>query len=408
MRETNSAMTSHGDLNAPVLDFDPFSKEFMGDPHPSYELLRESGAVCWLPKYRVWAMGRYADVASAFEDWKTYSSAHGTGLSHFGKEKPWRAPSIIVEADPPLHTASRSALVRVLSPVELRKRKPIFMQDAETLINGLLDRGEFDAVTELAEIYASKMMGDSLGIPVEGREEFIIKYGAMATAALGPRNWIFEKVIKDLPSVSKWIAKSCERSTLAPGGFGALLYEASDRGELSADDAGLLIRSTLTAGIDNVILALGNMILALARNPAQWEKLQNDPTLWRTAFDEAMRYDTPVQLFFRTTTRTVTVGNVEIGADEKVALFMGSANRDPRKWERPTEFDITRNTNGHLALGGGIHACVGQMMARLEAECVLMALLKRVKTIELAGEPEPLFNNLVKGYHSIPVRVTLQ
>ena len=97
---------------------------------------------------------------------------------------------------------------------------------------------------------------------------------------------------------------------------------------------------------------------ALARRPA--------PA--RTAFDEVLRWETPVQTFFRTTSRAVEIGGVTIGADEKVLLFLGAANRDPRKWEAPDQLDIGRNTAGHVALGQGIHVCVGQMIARLEAE----------------------------------------
>lgn len=394
--------------NAPSLAIDPFSRDFVTNPYSYVETLLEAGPAFWLSKYEIWGIARYAEVRASFEDWQTYSSAHGVGFSNFSKEKPWRAPSIISEADPPLHTQSRSALMKVLSPVTIRKLKQKFMEEATAIVDALLHKQEFDAVTELAEVYAGRMMGDSLGIPVEGRSEHLIKYGRMAVATFAPRNWIFETIVRDPAPTLDWIAACCERGALAPGGLGAQIYEASDRGEIPADHAKLLVRSLLTAGIDNVVLSLGNMIHALALHPAQWKLLRDDPSLWRSAFDETLRYEAPVQLFFRTTQRPATVGGIAIESGEKVALFMGAANRDPRKWVKPDEFDIRRDTQGHLGLGAGIHACVGQMMARLEAECIVSALLKRVISIELTADPVAQVNSNTKGYSSLPVRVNLQ
>lgn len=408
MSEVRSAASDGHQLAAIDLDIDPFARDFVNDPYPYHDTLREIGPAFFLGKYGIWGIARYAEVRSAFEDWQTFSSAYGVGFSNFRKEKPWRPPSIISEADPPLHTQSRSALMKVLSPPAMRKLKQKFMEEATNLVDLLLNKQEFDVITDLAEVYVGKMMGDTLGIPVEGRKEHLIKYGRMAVATFAPRNWIFEEIVCDPQPTLEWIAGCCERSSLAPGGFGEQIYQASDRGEIPTDHAKLLVRSLLTAGIDNVVLSLGNTILALARHPAQWKMLRDDPSLWRSAFDETLRYESPVQLFFRTTERPANVGGIEIPTGEKVVLFMGAANRDPRKWTNPNEFNIRRDTQGHLGLGGGIHACVGQMMARLEAECILSAFLKRVISMELTGEPVAQPNSNTKGYASVPVRVTLQ
>jgi cytochrome P450 len=118
-----------------------------------------------------------------------------------------------------------------------------------------------------------------------------------------------------------------------------------------------------------------------------------------------IRFESPVQTFFRTTTREVDVGGVRLGDNDKVLLFLAAANRDPRKWERPGEFDITRRAAGHVGFGAGIHGCVGQAVARLEAELVLGALARRVEAIEIVGEPVRRFNNTLRGLASLPVNV---
>jgi 4-methoxybenzoate monooxygenase (O-demethylating) len=112
-----------------------------------------------------------------------------------------------------------------------------------------------------------------------------------------------------------------------------------------------------------------------------------------------------VQIFFRTTTTATELGGERIGEGEKVLMFLAAANRDPRKWERPDEYDIGRRTVGHVGFGSGIHACVGMALARLEGECVLAALAKRVARMELADEPRRRFNNTLRGLESLPLRL---
>jgi cytochrome P450 len=133
--------------------------------------------------------------------------------------------------------------------------------------------------------------------------------------------------------------------------------------------------------------------------------LRDDPALARSAFEEAVRCESPVQTFFRTTTEEVVVDGVAIPAGEKVLMFLGAANRDPRRWSDPDRFDIRRNTTGHVGFGGGIHGCVGQLIARLEGEIVLSKLARRVRSIELTDEPEVHLNNTLRGWSTVPVRV---
>jgi cytochrome P450 len=206
------------------------------------------------------------------------------------------------------------------------------------------------------------------------------------------------------PIVS-WIISRCQRAALAPGGLGAQIYAAADAGELTEDEASLLVRSFLTAGLDTTVVGLGNALFCFAQHPEQWQRLRQEPTLARAAFDEVLRYESPVQTFFRTTTCPVEVAGVQLGEGEKVLLFLAAANRDARRWENPDRFDITRQASGHLAFGVGIHGCVGMAVARLEAEIVLSLLARKVEAIELDGEPERRLNNTLRGLARLPIRV---
>jgi cytochrome P450 len=131
--------------------------------------------------------------------------------------------------------------------------------------------------------------------------------------------------------------------------------------------------------------------------------LREDPTLARAAFEEAIRFESPVQTFFRTTTRAVQIGGIEIDEGQKILMFLGAANRDPRQWESPEQYDIGRRTVGHVGFGAGIHMCVGQMLARLEGEVMLSALARKVELIEITGEPKRRYNNTLRGLSSLPV-----
>jgi len=144
----------------------------------------------------------------------------------------------------------------------------------------------------------------------------------------------------------------------------------------------------------------------LARFPQQWQKLRQDPGGFaRAAFEEAIRLESPVQTFFRTTTRATELGGAPIDADRKVLVFLGAANRDPRQWRDPDSYEIERKNIGHVGFGAGIHVCVGQLLARLEGEVVLQSLARRVSRLELAGEPERRFNNTLRGLKRMPLRL---
>jgi cytochrome P450 len=202
------------------------------------------------------------------------------------------------------------------------------------------------------------------------------------------------------------VAEQCQRANLAPEGFGGCIHAHVDSGAITETEAPLLVRSLLSAGIDTTVNGIGAAVYCLARFPDQFARLRADPTLARNAFEEAVRYESPVQTFFRTTTREVELAGVSLGEGKKVLMFLGAANRDPRRWDNPDHYDITRRTAGHVGYGSGIHMCVGQLVARVEGEVMLAALARKVGKIEITGEPKRLYNNTLRGLESLPIRMS--
>jgi cytochrome P450 len=286
----------------------------------------------------------------------------------------------------------------------MKKLWATFEADAVVLVDRLVERGTFDAIKDLAEVYPLKVFPDAAGLDADGREN-LLPYGNMAFNAFGPRNDLFHQAMANAEPVVSWIMSKCQRAALAPGGLGAQIYAAADAGELDEHEASLLVRSFLTAGLDTTVVGLGNALFCFAQHPEQWRRLRQDPSLARAAFDEVLRFEAPVQTFFRTTTRAVEVTGVRLGEAEKVLLFLAAANRDARRWEDPDCFDITRRATGHLAFGVGIHGCVGMAVARMEGEIVLSLLARQVQSIELDGAPERRLNNTLRGLARLPVRV---
>jgi 4-methoxybenzoate monooxygenase (O-demethylating) len=400
-----TATAARTSTQAPILDADPFSTAFMDDPYPGYRAMREAAPVQWSPQYGCYVVARHDESQRVLSEWQAFSSAAGVGLANFNKETPWRPPSIVLEADPPLHTRTRTVLARTMTPGIVRQLRERFEREAEALVDRILDMRELDGIADFGEQYPTKVFPDAVGLPEQGREN-LLPYGSMVFNSFGPRNALTEAAFVNADAVRGWIMANCTRAALSPDGLGAMIYAGVDTGELTEDEAAMLVRSFLSAGVDTTVNAFGNLLWCLATWPDQWRKLHDNPGLARNAFEEGLRYESPAQCFFRTTTGDVEIGGVAIGADEKIAAFMGSANRDPRRWENADSFDIERKVVGHLGFGAGIHGCVGQPIARLEGEAVFAAFARKVKTVELVAEPTRSYNNVLRAFASLPLRVT--
>lgn len=390
--------------SAPRLDIDPFCPEFLADPYADHARMRDAGPLVHLTRYGIYAMARHEQVFAALNDWKTFSSARGVGIQDFAKEAPWRPKSIVLEADPPLHDRTRRVLQRVMSPAATRRLRDAFRDKAVALVDRLVAKRRIEVVGELAEAFPLEVFPDAVGLTPVGREN-LLPYSTMVFNSFGPRNAIFQSSIRATEPVLAWIHAQCARGACAAGGFAADIWAAHDAGEISAEEAAILVRSLLTAGLDTTVNGFANAVLAFATHQEQWSLLLRDASLIKPAFDEVLRWESPVQTFFRTTTRGVEVAGTTMPEGAKVLLFLGAANRDPRRWPEPDRLLVQRRPTGHVALGSGIHVCVGQLVARLEAEVLFEALAERVAEFVLMAAPERKPNNTLRSLSRLDVRL---
>jgi cytochrome P450 len=391
-------------MSVPALAIDPFDEGFLRDPAIHHGALRDAGPVVWLEPIQCFAMARHAEVSAALADHATFCSGRGVGLADFAREAPWRPPSLLLETDPPLHDRTRGLMNKIVSLKALQALRPTWSARAHEFAERLGAQRRFDAVTDLGEAYPMLVFPDTVGVPEEGRD-CLLRYAAAVFNAFGPRNAIFDEGEAAAADAVGWVAHACRRESLAAGSWGAAIHAAAADAGCSEAEAERLVRSLLSAGVDTTVNGIGIMMLAFASFPEQWAKLRAEPKLARRALDESLRWDSTVQTFFRTTTRVVDVAGATIPEGAKVLLFLAAANRDPRRWDDPERFDLGRATSGHVGFGHGIHQCLGQMVARLEAELVLEALIPRVAEIRLDGAPVRRLNNTLHALASLPVEI---
>ncbi|NNE53742.1 MAG: cytochrome P450 [Sulfitobacter sp.] len=387
----------------PILDVDPYDTDNLTQ-RTYFEALRAQGPFAYIPRYGVLACGGYAVTREVFSDHERFVSSRGVGLSDFGLEEPWRPASIILEVDPPYHTKTRRVIMRALSPKVVRELRDAFKADAERLIDSLLAKEEIEAVTDIAEAFPTKVFPQAVGIK-EPDARMLVEFGAIVFNAIGPDNDLRNRAMARNKDIMPWILDRCSRAQLTSDGIGALFYAAADAGEISEHEAGMLVRSLLSAGVDTTVTGIGNALWCLATHPEQYARLKEDPDgMALPAFEETLRFTSPVQAFFRTAALKTEVAGIPIEEGTKILCVLGSANMDPDHWDRPEVFDISRKTVGHLALGAGIHVCVGQNIARAEGQAILRALAERVDRIEIAGEPTWRPNNAIHALDRLPLR----
>lgn len=391
--------------DVPVWDIDPYDPAILASPQEYYAQLRKFGPFVYLERYAMLACGNYAEVREVFSDWERFPSSRGVGLTDFSLEPPWRPPSIVLEVDPPYHSKTRAVLQRALSPRALNDMKTMMQEQARILVDQLLQLGEFDAIAEMAETFPTTVFPKAVGLQQPDRRK-LVDYGSMVFNALGPDNAIRQTAMASAADIVPWITEQCQRENLSADGFGASIYDAADSGEISPEEAGMLVRSLLSAGIDTTVSALGNAMYCLASHADQFDLIRESPQLVRPAFEEVLRLTSPVHSFCRTAGADTKVSGIRIEANTKILCVLASANLDDKQWPDPTRFDVNRKTIGHLALGAGIHMCVGQNVARAEAQALLTELASRVASIEITGTPVARPNNAMQSLASLPVRIT--
>lgn len=389
----------------PVLDDDPFSWDILENPVPFQARLREA-PVSYLSKYDVYAVGRFDEVRAALANWQQLISGKGVGL-----DKPWRTLGLL-ETDPPAHDAPREVIAATMSVRALEGMKDRCREVAESVLDKLFADApsgaviEIDGHRDIGHAFPLAFFPEAAGLQSDNRED-LIAYADHVFNCGGPRNDIRIAGEARAEELGEWAMAQCQRDAVLPNSFGSEIWAAADRGEVLADRAALLTRSLISAGLDTTVFSISGMMYAFATHPEAWEKVRDNPGLVRLAFEELVRWESPTKGDFRRTDGDVTIGDVTIPDGSQVYVSLGAANRDPRRWENPDEFDLDRDPSGHLGFGMGVHHCVGQHVARMEAATLFEAFIPRVRSIELAGPTVRHHNNTLRGWASVPLRLTL-
>jgi 4-methoxybenzoate monooxygenase (O-demethylating) len=392
-------------LDPPAFEWDPWTIENLVDPYPMNHALRETAPVVWLPKYNMYAVGRHEECKVVLSDYSRFMTSAGITMYDIRKAGLYRIPSRLLEVDPPLHTNIRSVVTRVMSPLIIRRMRDVFDTQAQQIAKEVLAKGDFEAVNEVTEPYVISAFPAAVGVKLERKAALAI--AEMRFNQSGPHNEIYRKAMEEAEPFLEWYEEACQRSNVVPGSIADLLFEAEEAGELDEGVASNIVRTFVGGGVDSTISAIGHTLCNLARNPDQFALVKADLKKIRPAFEEAIRMDTPFQYSWRTTTRDTHLGDYRLASDTKVTVFFGSANRDPRRWDNPDRYDISRDTaGGYLGFGVADHNCIGQMIARFEADAILTAIVRGAKTIEFTSEPTYRPVNQMRMPGRVPLRVT--
>jgi 4-methoxybenzoate monooxygenase (O-demethylating) len=384
----------------PEFDTDPFSHESVRNANAVDDRLRELAPVVKLPGEDILMLARFEHVSSGLKDWKTFSST----------SRPWHDPNsvrpeLLLTDDPPKHTHVRSVVANALSPKAMNQMAEAFRADARQIVSNLRRReGDvIDVAADITQAFVYKVLPDLIGLPEKGREH-MYAFGNMVWATMGPMNALFYEAMQDTDEVIKWAGAVCKRENLSAGSLGMAMYEAADRGEITAAEAELLVGILLSAAADTTVLTLANTIRAFSEFPDQYQLVRSEPKLARAAFEESLRWDSPSRMAGRIAQVDVEIDGYTIPAGTRCGLMFAAANRDPRRWEDPYRFDVRRPNTGHLGFGFGVHACVGRVLALLEADALITAIAESITAFEPAGEVEPWMTTIGHGPAKLPVK----
>jgi cytochrome P450 len=385
----------------PTYDGDLFCDESLAWPYEHYRAIRDLGPVVQLTAHDLLAVGRYAEVRQVLGEPDTFCSGEGVGLNPIVNQM---AKGNTLMSDGELHRVQREVIGRPLRPKALAELQPGLQELTDALVDQLVQRGSFDAVTELAQPLPTNWVPDLLGWPGDARVH-LLDWASASFDTLGPANERFLAAVDGMAEMMQFARDVVASGDLAEGSMAAGVVRAVEQGEITAEQCPAMLTAYLAPSLDTTISAIGNAIWLLASNPDQWALLRADPTRVKNAFNEAVRLESPLSSFTRLTTRTTSLGGVEVPAGARVLVMYASANRDERRWERADRFDVNREVSAHLGFGHGVHACAGMGLARLEGNAVLSALARKVERLEV-GNPTRKLNNLIRSFAHLPVTVT--
>ncbi|OMB98684.1 cytochrome [Mycobacterium sp. NS-7484] len=392
--------------------FDPFSEDFFNGPYETYRRMREEAPVYYNADYDFYALTRHADVAAAFKDFETYSSAYGVDLAmvRTGQKVPAK---MIISMDPPEHRHMRSLVNKVFTPRAIGALNDMVEQQIDRYLGGV-DPSGFDVVSDFSAYFPVEVITTMLGVPPESRQQVRLWIDASLHRDPGQIE-MSESGIEAMAQTWLLYYDLIKQRRAEPrddmiSGLIAAEIERED-GELTrlrnSEIAGF---ATLLggAGAETVTKLVGAAVVMFGRHPDQWQRLRADRSKVPAAIEELLRYEAPAQYNVRRSQREIELHGVTIPAGKPVFLVGGSANRDPDAWTDPDTFDIDRNRTEaqNLGFGYGIHSCLGAALARLECGIALNKLLDFMPRYEVDWDRcERVSMQNVAGWAHVPVRV---
>lgn len=399
-------------MGDPVVDLsDPRSFQ-SGFPHASFVWLRREAPLYWHAATSrtpddegFWVLSRHADVLAVFRDPLCFSSEGGPGRELGGTQlKDDRGAGVVLnETDDPRHRRLRNLVNTGFTPRLIGELEGELRRRTRAILAGLRPGRPFDFAAAVARELPLQAICMILGVPQEDREELC--------------QWVDQGIESQSGEVisleahrklGAYVGELIERKRSAPSDdiLSVIVHARVDEADsrLSNRELRAFFSLLFPAGAETTRSAIAGALLALIERPDQWDALQRDPALMKSAVEEIVRWTTPSVYKRRTATRDLERYGKTIRAGDKVTVWEASANRDERVFAEPFRFDVARQPNPHLGFGHGVHFCLGAHLARLEIRVVLEELLARFARFELAGAPRWRPNNRLVGLKSLPVQ----
>jgi cytochrome P450 len=399
-----------------TIDFDPSDPDFIADPYPVLGELREATPGFWNARTGQWMITRFAEVHETLRD-RRLGRAYTHRYTHteFGKPDPdprWAAFQqheawSLLCLEPPDHTRIRRLVSKVFTPRAVAALRPAIEGFSDELFDQCADRREFDLIADYAQPYSVAVICSMLGVPRSDTRALLDwSHAIVRMYELSTPDEV--KVAADR-AAAEYIAYTrdliAEKRRSPDGLLVSELVAVEDEGDMLTEDE--IVSTTmvlLEAGHEATVNTLGNGTRALMRHRDQWDRLVGGEVTTKSAVEEMLRWDSPLQLFERWVLESgVVIAGQELAVGDEVAMLFGSAERDPRRFADPDRFDVGRDDPAHIGFGGGIHFCVGAPLARQELDVSLAGMVRRFPRLELAAEPEYLANFVIRGLRELRV-----
>ncbi len=383
-----------------IAEYDPFAPEVKRNPYPYYAWLRDHHPVYHNPRLDIWTLSRYRDVDAALRNHEVFSSAKGIGPERMS------IPTMITR-DPPEHRRLRSLVSKAFTPRMVAQMEARIREIIRHLLDAAIDNGVFDLVHDVAEPLPVIVIAEMLGVDPEHRAAFKKWSDDVIGVLGGSPDFDLNRYLETWREFKAYFTEMIERRRRQPRDdlVSALVRANEEQDALTPGEILNFNLLLLTAGNETTTNLITNGALALLEHLDEAAKLRERPELIPSAVEECLRFDSPVQATFRTTTRDFDLHGVTIPGNSKVMMLYGSANRDRELFDDPDAFRVDRDPNDHLAFAIGIHYCIGAPLARLEGRIALEEVLARMRNIRLdpAGERTRLDNPMFRGLKKLPL-----